>query len=86
VGHEVALIIKNKGYMFYQIKNTTKKRNNQFRVQTISAGLKEIKSRGWIVDDCKFEQLRDELVTTKYKELDGRMNTKGKQFAQRAGL
>ena len=44
--------------MFYQIKNTTKKRNNQFRVQTISAGLKEIKSRGWIVDDCKFEQIK----------------------------
>ena len=72
--------------MFYQIKNTTKKRNNQFRVQTMSAGLKEIKSRGWIVNDCKFEQLRDELVTNKYKELDGRMNTRGKQFAQRAGL
>ena len=72
--------------MFYQIKNTTKKRNNQFRVQTMSAGLKEIKSTGWIVDDCKFEQLGDELVTTKYKELDGRMNVRGKQFAMRAGL
>jgi len=72
--------------MFYQIKNTTKKRNNQFRVQTISAGLKEIKSRGWVINDCKFEQLRDELVTNQYKELDGRMNKRGKQFAQRAGL
>ena len=72
--------------MFYQIKNTTKKRNNQFRVQTMSAGFKEIKSRGWIVNDCKFEQLRDELVTNKYKELDGRMNVRGKQFAMRAGL
>jgi len=72
--------------MFYQIKNTTKKRNNQFRVQTMSAGLKEIKSRGWVINDCKFEQLRDELVTNQYKELDGRMNKRGKQFAQRAGL
>ena len=72
--------------MFYQIKNTTKKRNNQFRVQTISAGLKEIKSRGWDVNDCKFKEIRDELVTNKYKELDGRMNTRGKQFSQRAGL
>ena len=52
----------------------------------MSAGLKEIKSRGWIVNDCKFEQLRDELVTNKYKELDGRMNVRGKQFAMRAGL
>lgn len=72
--------------MFYQVQNQKLKRNNQFRVQTMSAGLKEIKSRGWIVNDCKFEQLRDELVTNKYKELDGRMNTRGKQFAQRAGL
>ena len=29
---------------------------------------------------------RDELVNNKYKELDGRMNKRGKQFAQRAGL
>ena len=72
--------------MFYQVQNSKLKRNNQFRVQTMSAGLKEIKSRGWVVNDCKFEQLRDELVTNQYKELDGRMNTRGKQFAQRAGL
>ncbi len=72
--------------MYIQVQNTTKKRNNQFRVQTMPAGIKEIKSRGWNVNDCKFEQLRDELVTTKYKELDGRMNTRGKQCAQRAGL
>ena len=72
--------------MYIQVQNTTKKRNNQFRVQTMSAGLKEIKSRGWVVNDCKFEQLRDELVTNQYKELDGRMNKRGKQFAQRAGL
>ncbi len=70
--------------MYIQVKNTTKKRNNQFRVQTMSAGLKEIKSRGWIVNDCKFEQLRDELVTNKYKELDGRTNVRGKQFLQRS--
>ena len=72
--------------MYIQVKNTTKKRNNQFRVQTMSAGFKEARSRGWVVDDCTFNQLRDELVTNKYKELDGRMNKRGKQFAQRAGL
>jgi hypothetical protein len=72
--------------MFYQVQNSKLSKNNQFRVQTIPAGLKEIKSRGWNVADCKFEQLRDELVTNKYKELDGRMNTRGKQFAQRAGI
>ena len=72
--------------MYIQVQNTTKKRNNQFRVQTIPAGLKEIKAKGWDVADCKFEQLRDELVTNKYKELDGRMNKRGKQFAMRAGI
>ena len=72
--------------MFIQVQNTKLKKNNQFRVRTIPAGIKEIYSRGWNVSDCKFEQLRDELVTTKYKELDGRMNTRGKQFAQRAGI
>ncbi len=70
--------------MYIQVQNTTKKRNNQFRVQTMSAGLKEIKSRGWVINDCKFEQLRDELVTNQYKELDGRMNVRGKQFLQRS--
>ena len=72
--------------MFYQVQNQKLKRNNQFRIQTIPAGLKEIKVKGWNVADCKFEQLRDELVTNKYKELDGRMNKRGKQFAMRAGL
>tara|TARA_R110001592_G_scaffold60000_1_gene182421 strand:+ start:171 stop:389 length:219 start_codon:yes stop_codon:yes gene_type:complete len=72
--------------MFYQVQNQKLKRNNQFRAQTISAGLKEIKAKKWNVADCKFEQLRDELVTNKYKELDGRMNKRGKQFAMRAGL
>ena len=72
--------------MFIQVKNQKLKRNNQFRVQTMSAGIKEAKSRRWNIADCKFEQLRDELVTNKYKELDGRMNKRGKQFAMRAGI
>ena len=72
--------------MFYQVQNLKLKRNNQFRVQTVPAGLKEIKARGWNVNDCKISELAKELVTNKYKELDGRMNTRGKQFAQRAGL
>jgi hypothetical protein len=70
--------------MFIQVQNQKLKRNNQFRVQTMPAGIKEIKSRGWNIADCKFEQLRDELVTNKYKELDGRMNVRGKQFLQRS--
>ena len=34
----------------------------------------------------KLAPLTYKEYTTKYKELDGRMNTRGKQFAQRAGL
>ena len=70
--------------MFIQVQNQKLKRNNQFRVQTMSAGIKEVKSRGWNVDDCKFEQLRDELVKNNYNILDGRNNTRGKQFKNRA--
>ena len=72
--------------MFYQVQNQKLKKNNQFRVQTIPAGIKEIKSRGWNINDCKFTELAKELVTNKYKELDGRMNARGKQYAQRAGI
>jgi hypothetical protein len=69
--------------MFIQVQNQKLKRNNQFRVQTVPAGIKEIKSRGWNIADCKFEQLRDELVKNNYSGLDGRTNTKGKQFLNR---
>jgi len=72
--------------MFYQIQNQKLKRNNQFRVQTIPAGLKEAKAKGWNIADCKITELAKELVTNTYKELDGRMNKRGKQFAQRAGI
>lgn len=71
--------------MFYQVQNQKLSKNNQFRVQTVPAGIKEIKSRGWNITDCKFIELAQELVTNTYKDLDGRMNTRGKQFAQRAG-
>ena len=72
--------------MYFQITNTSKKRNNLARVASKGAVIKEIKGRGWKLSDCIIKQLADELVTNKYKELDGRMNTRGKQFAQRAGL
>jgi len=70
--------------MFIQVQNQKLKRNNQFRVQTMSAGIKEAKSRRWNIADCKFEQLRDELVKKNYNILDGRNNTRGKQYKNRA--
>ncbi len=58
--------------MFYQVQNSKLKRNNQFRVQTIPSGLKEIKARGWKVADCKISELARGLVLTKYKSPDGK--------------
>ena len=72
--------------MYFQIKNTSKKRNNLARVASKGAVIKAIKERGWNLSDCTIKELDDALVTNKYKELDGRMNVRGKQFAMRAGL
>jgi hypothetical protein len=72
--------------MFIQIENTSKKRKNLARVASKSAIFTKIKELGWKLADCKFTELQDDLVTKKYNELDGRMNQRGKQFAQRAGL
>mgnify|MGYP003640907059 FL=1 len=70
--------------MFLQITNTSKKRNNLERVASKGDVIKAIKARGWNPSDCTIKQLADELVTNTYKELDGRMNAKGKQFLQRS--
>lgn len=70
--------------MYIQVQNTTKKRNNQFRAQTMSGAIKKLKELGWKSKDCSFKELDKALVDTKYKELDGRMNVRGKQFMQRS--
>jgi len=72
--------------MFYQITNVKKKRNNNVRVASMGALIKEIKKQGWNIADCKITELASDLVKNSYKELDGKMNKRGKQFAQRAGL
>ena len=72
--------------MFYQITNVKKKRNNNVRVASMGALVKEIKKQGWKIADCKITELASDLVKNSYKELDGKMNKRGKQFAQRAGL
>jgi hypothetical protein len=72
--------------MYLQITNTSKKRNNQIRVASKGAVVKAIKLQGWNLADCTILELADDLVNKKYNELDGRMNQRGKQFAQRAGL
>ncbi len=70
--------------MYLQITNTSKKRNNLERVASKGAVIKAIKARGWNLSDCTIKELDDALVTNQYKELDGRMNVRGKQFLQRS--
>jgi len=70
--------------MFYQIVNNTKKRNNQVRVASKQAIFKKSKELGWNLSDCTISELNSELVNNTYKDLDGRMNTRGKQFMQRS--
>lgn len=69
--------------MFIQVQNSKLKRNNQFRVLTMSKAIKEAKSRGWNPQDCTYKELRDGLVKADYQGLDGRTNTRGKQFLNR---
>ena len=46
--------------MFYQITNTTKKRNNNVRVASKGALIKEIKKQGWKIADCKITELAND--------------------------
>ena len=61
--------------MFYQITNVKKKRNNNVRVSSMGALVKEIKKQGWEIADCKVTELSKDLVNAKYKSPDGRMAT-----------
>jgi len=57
--------------MYLQVKNTKKEKFNQF--QTTKATLvKDIKSRGWEIKDCKVTELADALVDKTYKGADGK--------------
>ena len=43
--------------MFYQITNVKKKRINIVRVASMGALIKEIKKKGWQIEDCKITEL-----------------------------
>ena len=58
--------------MYFQITNTSKKRNNLARVASKGAVIKTIKERGWQIGDCKITELASELVSTKYNSPDGK--------------
>jgi len=54
--------------MYFQITNTTKKRNNLARVASRGAIFKIIKEKGWDLSDCTIKELADNLVKNSYKE------------------
>jgi nucleoside diphosphate kinase len=61
--------------MILQVVNTTKNKFNQIRT-TKENVIKEIKSKGWNLKDCKIIELKDELVNTIYKSADGKNTAK----------
>jgi nucleoside diphosphate kinase len=58
--------------MYFQITNTSKKRNNLLRVASKGAVIRTIKEKGWKLSDCTIKELADSLVKNSYKEADGR--------------
>jgi nucleoside diphosphate kinase len=61
--------------MILQVVNTTKNKFNQIRT-TKENVIKEIKSKGWNLKDCKIIELKDELINTTYKSADGKNTAK----------
>lgn len=70
--------------MYLQVTNTAKTSFNQIQ-STTKTLVKDIKSQGWNISDCKVKEIRPELVDTKYKGADGKNIPAGqKQYKTRA--
>ena len=70
--------------MIVQIQNTTLPKFNQVQA-TSNTMLGVIKRNGWVLSDCKITELRDELVNTVYRGVDGKSIPPGKkQYRTRA--
>ena len=77
--------------MYIQIINQTLSKHNQAIVQvtdlkqTSNVVINKIQQMGWDKMDCKTSQVRDELITTKYRGVDGKSIPNGrKQYKSRA--
>lgn len=77
--------------MYLQITNTTLEKHNQSIVQVgdtktiASVIISKCKSLGWNVKQCITNQVRDELVNTVYRGVDGKSIPNGrKQYRARA--
>ena len=76
--------------MYLQITNTTKSKYNSIRIESTSKTIgtnviQSIKKQGWNVSDCTVSEVRDELVNTVYRGVDGKSIPPGKrQYKSRA--
>ena len=70
--------------MYIQITNQTLTKFNQIqsRKESIGAAVRKV---GWKLADCKFIEIRDELVETTYRGADGKSIAAGtRQYKSRA--
>lgn len=70
--------------MYIQISNSKLTSNNQIQATKENIG-QTVRKAGWNLKDCTFQQIRDELVETKYRGVDGKSIPPGKkQYRSRA--
>jgi len=57
--------------MWLQVINTKKEKHNQIRT-TKDKLFQDIKSNGWLIQDCKVTELKEALVNAVYRGTDGK--------------
>lgn len=65
--------------MYIQVINPNQTKHNQFRT-TQEQIVSECKKRGWKTSECQFKQIREELVDTKYRGIDGKTKNPTRQY------
>ena len=71
--------------MYLQIINHTLAKNNQIQATTETIG-QTVRKAGWNLKDCTFQQIRDELIETKYRGVDGKSIAPGKKQYRRGRI
>lgn len=66
-----------------QVKNNSKSKFNQFTTPSNKV-VSEIKMRGWNISDCVIAEVREELINTVYRGVDGKTKTPTRQYLTRA--
>jgi hypothetical protein len=61
--------------MILQVINTTADKSNQIRTTTETL-FKDVKERGWDIKKCKVIELKEALVNTVYRGVDGKNSSR----------